>query len=103
MQKINDNDLEWSTWFHHNNIPCLDTNLLTVELELLIPSRMSSQKSWKLKSLFWPYYYHPARPRKGVCIFCPDLCTKAPVICVLRRNRWWQYTGNFAHPSLEHG
>jgi len=104
MQKINDNDLEWSAWFHHNNIPCLDTNLLTVELELLIPSRMSSQQSWKLKSLFLTILLPPCQTRKrGVCIFCPDLCTKAPVICVLRRNRWWQYTGDFVHPSLEHG
>ncbi len=78
MQKINDNELEWLTWCHHNNIPCLDTNLLTVELEILIPSRMSSQQSWKLKSLFWPYYYHPARPRKEMYVSSAQTSVRRP-------------------------
>jgi hypothetical protein len=33
-------------------------------LELLIPSKMSNQQSWKLQASFWPYYYHSVRRRK---------------------------------------
>jgi hypothetical protein len=70
--------LEWSIWFHHNNIPCLYTNIFIIELELLIPSKMSSQQSWKLQASFWPYYYHSARQRKEAYVSSTHTFVQSP-------------------------